>query len=129
MLTARYWRERPQRFRLEANKCSKCSTVHFPPRRVCKKCGHRSFQDYVLPDGGTLHSFTVIRVPTSDFVDAAPYAVGILELTDGTRLTAQVVDVPFEKLAIGMHLRLEFRKLISEGEAGIHCYGYKAVPA
>ncbi|MCU0726506.1 MAG: hypothetical protein MUE73_12065 [Planctomycetes bacterium] len=32
-------------------------------------------------------------------------------------------------LAIGLSVKIEFRKLRGEGEAGVLFYGYKAVPA
>ena len=33
--SARYWREIPQRYRLEAARCNKCNEVAYPPRLVC----------------------------------------------------------------------------------------------
>ena len=73
-------------------------------------------------------TYTIIRVPPGPFADQAPYAVGIVELDDGVRLTAQVVDCDFSGLAIGLRVRLEFRKLSEEGAAGVIYYGYKFVP-
>jgi uncharacterized OB-fold protein len=61
-------------------------------------------------------------------VDQAPYAVGIVELEDGVKLTGQLVDCEFDQLKIGLPVRIEFRKLYQEGEGGIICYGYKFVP-
>jgi hypothetical protein len=55
--------------------------------------------------------------------------VGIAELEDGVKLTAQIVDCDFASLKIGLKVRLEFRKLSEDGEAGIIHYGYKFVPA
>ena len=124
---ARYWREIPQRYRLEAGKCAKCGKTYFPPRVVCA-CGAREFENVTLNDEGTLITFTVIRVPPSQFIDEAPYVVGVVELSDGVRLTAQVVDCDFEKLEIGQKVKVEFRRIQTVGEAGILCYGYKCVP-
>ncbi len=42
---------------------------------------------------------------------------------------AQIVDVLHDEIKTGMPVRLEFRKIYQEGEAGIICYGHKAVPA
>ncbi|UCE20288.1 MAG: Zn-ribbon domain-containing OB-fold protein [Gemmatimonadota bacterium] len=124
---ARYWREIPQRYRLEAGKCTRCGKTYFPPRLVCA-CGAREFEIVRLKDEGTLQTFTVIRVAPSQFVDEAPYAIGIVELNDGVRLTAQVVDCDVEHLEIGQKVKVEFRRIQTVGEAGILCYGYKCVP-
>jgi len=125
---SRYWREIPQRYRLEANKCPKCGIIFFPPRLVCSACGNRELEKTKIADKGKLITYTVIRVPPHQFVDQAPYAVGIVELDDGVNITGQVVDCDFEDLKIGLRVKMEFRKIFNEGEAGILCYGYKFVP-
>ncbi|NIN92172.1 transcriptional regulator [bacterium] len=125
---SRYWREIPQRYRLEANKCKKCGYVSFPPRLICPQCQNREFEEVKLAEKGKILTFTVIRVPPQQFVDQAPYAVGIVELDDGVKLTGQIVDCDFENLKIGKRVKIEFRKIFDAGEAGILCYGYKFVP-
>lgn len=125
---ARYWREIPQRYRLEANKCQTCHLTFFPPRLICPQCGKKELEPTKLAETGKIISYTIIRVPPHQFVDQAPYAVGIIELDDGLKLTAQIVDCEFEDLKIGMRVKVEFRKIYQEGESGIICYGYKFVP-
>ncbi|MBI3183395.1 MAG: Zn-ribbon domain-containing OB-fold protein [Myxococcales bacterium] len=125
---ARHWREIPQRYRYEAARCDKCSAVYFPPRLVCSKCRGREFTKTVLPQTGKVETFTVIRVAPTGFTDEAPYAVAVVKLDDSIRVMAQVVDCEVEKLAIGDRVRLEFRKVQQDGEAGAICYGYKFVP-
>ncbi len=58
----------------------------------------------------------------------APFAMGVIQMDDGARLTTQIVDVPFDQVKIGLPVKLEFRRISSEGEAGIIHYGHKAVP-
>ena len=128
MPSARYTREIPQRYRLEAGKCSSCGNVYYPPRRVCP-CGGREFETVELPNTGKVVTYTIIRVGPSDFVEEVPYGLGIVEVDGGVRLMAQIVDVPLEEIKTGMPVRLEFRKIYEEGEAGIICYGHKAAPA
>src|SRR5512136_684197 len=125
---SRYWREIPQRYRLEAGKCQGCGFICFPPRLVCPQCGGRTFEPTRLTGSGKLLTYTIIRVPPAPFEDQAPYAVGIAELDDGVRLTAQVVDCDFSRLQVGLRVSLEFRKISEEGNAGIIHYGYKFVP-
>ena len=127
MTVPRYWREIPQRYRLEAGRCTKCGLVLYPPRVICPRCKNRSFEKVVLSNEGKIVTYTVIRVPPCQFRDLAPYAVGIVELDTGVRITTQIVDCSFSDLAIGKRVRLEFRKIQEDGKAGILCYGHKAV--
>jgi hypothetical protein len=127
--TARYWREVPQRYRYEAGKCRGCGETYFPPRRVCAACGSRKWRTVILPGYGAVETFTVIRVAPEEFTDLSPYAVAVVRLDDGTKILTQVVDVDLDKLAIGMRVRIEFRRIRAEGEGGVLFYGYKAVPA
>jgi len=126
--SARYWREIPQRYRLEAGKCKGCGKVWFPPRVICPQCRGRVFETVRLAERGKVTTFTVIRTAPKDFADETPYAVGIVELEGGVPIQCQIVDCAPDELAIGMPVRIEFRKIKEEGEPGILCYGYKAVP-
>ncbi|MBN2198254.1 MAG: Zn-ribbon domain-containing OB-fold protein [Candidatus Aminicenantes bacterium] len=126
---SRNWRETPQRYRFEAGRCKNCGFVAFPPRVICPRCRGREFDTVVLPDQGKLLTYTVIRVPPQPFADQAPYAVGIVELENGVRVTAQIVDIEFDRLQVGLQVKTEFRRVSDDGPAGVIAYGYKFVPA
>ena len=125
---ARYWREIPRRYRLEAGKCVSCGEVGYPPRLICPRCRSRKFETITLQNEGTLLTYTVTRIGPSQFAALTPYAVGIVELDGGVRITAQLADCEFEELAVGQRVRLEFRRIQQDGDAGILCYGHKCVP-
>jgi hypothetical protein len=82
----------------------------------------------ILAQTGVVETFTIIRIAPTGFGDEAPYAVGIIKLDDGVRVTAQIVDCDLAALAIGDRVRLEFRRVQQDGESGVICYGYKFVP-
>jgi uncharacterized OB-fold protein len=123
---ARYARFMAQRYRLEANYCKKCDKYFFPPRILCQ-CGCRELEMRKLPDEGELLTFTIIHTPGSQFDDEKPFAIGIVELAPGARITTQIVDTPFDEIKIGMKVKIEFRKIQSVGESGLLAYGYKVV--
>lgn len=127
MITARYHREIPRRYRLEASQCEECGHVSFPPRLVCPQCKGKKFRTKTLSDVGTLKTFTVVRVASDKFAKECPFVVGIVELSDGVSITAQIADT--ESVEIGQKVRLVLRRVQQDGKAGILCYGYKAVIA
>lgn len=127
---ARAWREFPQRYRLEAARCTECGKVLYPPRLVCPQCGGRDFTTEVLPRDGKVVTYTVIRVPPAGFTEQTPLPIALVELANGVRLMVQIADVEDpEGLEIGMPVRLEFRRVSWDGEAGVIFYGHKAVRA
>jgi hypothetical protein len=125
---ARAWREFPQRYRLEAAKCSDCEKVHYPPRVACSNCGGTAFENIVLPRDGKVVTFTIVRVPPAGFTEQTPLPIALVELMEGVRIMVQIGDLadPAE-LEIGMPVRLEFRRISWDGEAGVIYYGHKAV--
>jgi uncharacterized OB-fold protein len=128
MPTARAWREYPRRYRYEAAVCKECGKWHFPARLVCDGCRGEEFETKTMRRTGKILTYTVIRVPPAPFKDEAPFAVAVVEMSDGPRITTQVVDCKDDELRVGQEVRLEFRRIQSDGEAGAIHYGYKAVP-
>jgi uncharacterized OB-fold protein len=126
--SSRGWREYPQRYRLEAVKFKKSGITYFPPRQVDPTNGDTEFEQVVLPDTGKVVTYTVIRVAPAQWGDLSPYALAVVELTDGTKLMGQMTDVDVETVKIGMEVRIEFRKIQVEGSHGVLNYGYKFVP-
>lgn len=128
MQVAKYWREIPKRYRLEAAKCNACKKILFPERLVCPDCGNEDFEKINLTGKGKLLTYTIIRVAPEGFSDQVPYAVGIVELVEGVRILAQITDCEPETLKTGDALIAKFRRIREEGKTGVIMYGYKFVP-
>jgi uncharacterized OB-fold protein len=128
MPSARYWREIPTRYRLEAVRCRGCGKVVFPARRVCPACRGKDWEKTHLSWKGKVITSTVVQVAPTEFQMEAPYAVAVVETPEGARLMTQVVDCDASSVKPGMEVSLVFRRLRREGHGGILCYGYKAVP-
>lgn len=128
MITARVWREKKQRYLNEAGKCRACGRMHYPPRTICENCHGREFDAVRMAETGAVLTWSVIRVAPPAFAQEVPYVVAILEMDDSTRLMAQMADVTPDAMAVGMKIRLEFRKVRQHGRTGIIAYGHKAVP-
>lgn len=127
MQPQKYWREIPQRYRLQAGKCKKCGKLFMPPRLICDACKSREFDTVRLPAAGSVYTYTVVRVPPSGFASQVPYVLAIVELDGGFKLTMQITDCNPEDVKIGSKVKLEFRKINEVGKAGVICYGYKGV--
>ncbi|MBZ5637322.1 MAG: OB-fold domain-containing protein [Acidobacteriia bacterium] len=129
MPSPRYWRELPNRFRLEAARCRGCGKVAFPARRVCPACRGEAWEPTALSWKGKVVTSTVVVVPPTEFHMEAPYAMAVVETPEGARLMTQVVDCDPATVLPGTEVTLVFRKIRREGHGGILCYGFKGVPA
>ena len=126
---ARTAREYPARYRLEAARCDACGEVSYPARLVCPACRGRKHSPVTLPSEGKVLTWSVIHVGPASHKHEVPYALAIVELAGGVRMTCQIADVDLTAIRIGMPVRLEFRRIQEDGEAGVIAYGHKAVPA
>lgn len=132
MQTPRFWREIDERYTLKGVKCGNCQTIHFPSRTLCPKCRHASvgrLLPYRLSGVGVVEAFTTVYSPPAGFELQAPYVLALVRLEEGPRITAQVVDAKPDNVSIGTKVRAVFRRINTEGEAGVVQYGYKFVLA
>ncbi len=124
------WRRIPERYRLEGTKCETCGTYYFPSRILCPKCRRKGVLKNVKMKGtGKIYSYTVIHAPASGFEKNVPYVFAIIELDEGPRLSAQIVDVDPADVTIGMRVKHVFRRIQSEDPEGVIHYGFKFTPA
>ena len=128
MFSARNWREYPCRYRMEGSKFKKSGKTYFPKRIVDPETGDTEQEIVKLPETGKIVTYTIIQIAPPQWGDMSPYALAIAELSDGTRLMAQVTDCDVNDVKIGMEIRVEFRRIQSEGDHGVISYGYKFVP-
>ena len=124
----RFWREIQQRYNLKAKKCELCERVYFPPREACPYCRRKSMdkmKDIKLSGRGEVLTYTIIHVGPEAFEEQVPYPIAIIQLEEGPKVTAQIVDCNIEDVHIGMKVQSTFRKIQQDGSTGAIYYGYK----
>lgn len=120
------WRRIPERYLILGSKCVSCDTNYFPQRAVCPKCRRKGKLEKTRYCGkGKIYSFTEIRAPSSGFEDQAPYVLAIIELDEGPRLTAQIVDCVHCDVKIGDRVKSVFRVIQRNDPEGLIHYGFK----
>ena len=127
---ARFWREIPQRYNLIGNKCEECGQVFFPPRESCPKCRRKSMgkiKEIKLTGKGEIVTYSIIHVGPEEFEEQVPYPIAVIQLDEGPRITAQIVDCDIQDVKIGMKVESTFRKIQQDGSTGAIYYGYKFI--
>lgn len=102
-----YW-EGARRGELLIKRCRSCTRAHWYPRAHCPHC-HADDPVWEPSSGrGTLHTFTVIRQNNaSGFRDLVPYALGLVDLTEGVRIFA-TIHGDHTGLRVGAPVSLDF---------------------
>jgi uncharacterized OB-fold protein len=117
VVTLKSFFEQARAGRLTGIKCGGCGEIAIPPKQFCASCGARAWETVPLSGEGTLASYTIIRVAPAGHAADAPYAVGVVKLKEGAAIFGRIVDVPFEKLAVGLALR--FRPLVVKEQTSV----------
>jgi uncharacterized OB-fold protein len=102
-------------------KCTHCGELAIPPKEFCVSCGKRAWTTAPLSGDGRITSFTVIRVAPRRHAGAVPYAIAHVTLTEGVALLGRVVDIPLERIVLGMPVR--FRLLTDNGTPPVIAFG------
>ncbi|MFD6434273.1 bifunctional MaoC family dehydratase N-terminal/OB-fold nucleic acid binding domain-containing protein [Streptomyces venezuelae] len=101
--------------RLLIQRCGGCGTPRFPWLPGCNACGSPEWDTVEASGEGTVYSYVVMHHPPFPAFDP-PYAVGLVELAEGVRIVSNVVGVPYDKVRIGMPVRLEFLRVDADVE-------------
>ncbi|MFE5793563.1 bifunctional MaoC family dehydratase N-terminal/OB-fold nucleic acid binding domain-containing protein [Streptomyces sp. NPDC056503] len=101
--------------RLPIQRCTACGTLRFPWLPGCNDCGSAEWDTVEASGEGSVYSYVVMHHPPFPAFDP-PYAVGLIELAEGVRMVGNVVGVPYDKVRIGMPVRLEFQRVDEELE-------------
>lgn len=111
--TAAYWAG-AQEHRLLMQRCTGCGHHQFYPRAFCIECLSTRL-DWVDACGrGRVYSYTVCRIaPSPAFEARLPYVVALIDLEEGVRLVANLLDVDPSRVAIGAAVQVCF-EVVSE---------------
>ena len=89
--------------------CGDCGKAHLPPGPVCPMCFSWRIEWRAASGRGRISTWTVVhKAWFAAFNEDIPYNVVQVELEEGPRLTANVVGMPNEGLAIGLPVVIEF---------------------
>jgi len=107
--TAPYW-EAAARHELMLPRCDGCGLVFFPPRDLFPGCWSGELSWPPMSVRGTVWPFTEVQVAfyADTWADDVPYVVAVVELDEGPRLLANLVEPDMERLSIGDRVEATF---------------------
>ncbi|WP_053070689.1 OB-fold domain-containing protein [Halomonas sp. PR-M31] len=104
----RFFWEGAREGKLLIQHCTACDRLQHPPGPVCMHCHAFELDSVEVSGGGELYSFVIMHYPEVPPFEH-PNPIGLIELDEGVRLIAGLVDVDQDALEIGQRLQVEFR--------------------
>lgn len=103
-LTEGFWKG-GQEGRFVVQKCGSCKTHNFYPKPWCIECGSRDLEWVESTGVGAVYSFTISRSVAMNYPgwkSELPIVLALIDLEEGVRLYAQIVDCDPKEVFIGM---------------------------
>ena len=111
----RFFWEGIDRGELRIQRCAQCQALRSPPGPMCPDC-HSLQWDFITASGrAKLYSYVVMHHPPIPPF-RYPHAVALVELEEGTRMTAGLCEIDPPDIRIGMPVEVVFEEV----EAGLH---------
>jgi len=113
--TTREFYEHCKNHELRFQRCKLCGTWRHVPRDMCAKCGSWEWQWVKSSGRGELLTWTVVTLPMQPtFAAEVPYAVTLIEMEEGPRIVARIVDAAPKDLRMGMPVEVIFDAVTPE---------------
>jgi uncharacterized OB-fold protein len=110
--TAFFW-EGTARGELRIQQCGGCGALRHPPGPMCPHCNETKPAHIVASGLGEVYSYVVHHHPPVPG-HTLPFVIALVELAEGVRLLAELVDVQPEDVQVGLPVRIGFVKVDDE---------------
>ena len=98
---------------LRIQRCGGCGELRHPPGPMCPSCGETK-PEYVVASGqGEVYSYVVHHHPPVPG-RSLPFVVALVELAEGVRMLAELVDVPPDDVRVGLPVAAGFSRVDDE---------------
>ncbi|TDV52400.1 bifunctional MaoC family dehydratase N-terminal/OB-fold nucleic acid binding domain-containing protein [Actinophytocola oryzae] len=110
--TAYFW-EGTAQGELRIQKCGGCGELRHPPGPMCPHCNETKPTHVVASGLGEVYSYVVHHHPPVPG-HTLPFVIALVELEEGVRLLAELVDVAPDEVEVGLPVRIDFAKVDDE---------------
>lgn len=110
-ITQPYW-SAAAKGQLVYQHCPDCQHWQFYPRAFCVRCGSDAIQWGEASGEGVIYTFTINRRAANAFMKTRlPYAVAMVQTSEGVKTMANIVNADLDSLYIGMPVRVVFEQI------------------
>ncbi len=98
---------------LRIQRCGGCGELRHPPGPMCPSCGEAKPEHVVASGDGEVYSYVVHHHPPVPG-RTPPFVVALVELAEGVRMLAELVDVAPESVRVGLPVVAGFVRVDDE---------------
>jgi uncharacterized OB-fold protein len=99
-----WWWDACDQGKVLIQRCKSCQTLRHPPRPMCGECQSTEWDSIESTLDGEIYSFTTLHYPKIPGYQY-PNTIGVIALSEGTRLVANIVDIDYEDVKIGLKVK------------------------
>lgn len=104
-----------KRHQLSFQRCLNCSAWRHVPQDMCALCNSMKWEWAPSTGRGRVYTWFVAHRPLfPEFGDDVPYAVGVIEMEEGVRLAAQIIDCPPDEIRFDMSVQVAYDDVTPE---------------
>jgi uncharacterized protein len=104
-----------KRHELVVQRCMQCGAHRFPAREICSKCLSREAAWVKVSGRGTVFSYNVMhQVYHPGFADEVPYAVVVIALEEGAKMTSNLVGMKPHDIKIDLPVKVVFEEITED---------------
>jgi uncharacterized protein len=97
--------------RLCLQRCISCHTYRYPPGYLCRHCGSPDSEWVEVSGRGIIYSFSIVRRgPTPEFSSITPYILALVQLEEGPRMMAHILEDAQDRVSIGDRVSVVFEE-------------------
>jgi uncharacterized OB-fold protein len=113
-ITLPFWQAAAEH-RLVVQRCTECGRTRLPPAPVCAGCRSDASDWQEVPGRGEVYTYTVVHRPIAA-EQTLPFVVAVISLADsgGLRMISNLVDVPPERVEIGLPVEVVWEDMSDE---------------
>jgi uncharacterized OB-fold protein len=117
-------READGTVRLVGSECGDCATRVYPPSDVCCECMAENMSPLAMGSAGTLYSYSVVHAAPKGWT--LPFVAAYVDLPEGVRVFAHIVDVDPADLAMDMPVEATIAVLGSDEQGNpVESYAFR----
>lgn len=101
-----YW-DKLKEGSLYLQQCAHCNKFIFYPRNLCPYCFGSELDWKKVSGRGRVYSYTVVHLSAlPEFAEETPYIYAIIELAEGVKMPATIINCPVNELKVDAPVEL-----------------------